>query len=338
MRSAHDCSDGGLAVTLAECCFDTGGIGAEVSLDGVRGRRRRGVESWRRRCSANRRRASSSRSRPSSVTGVLRHAAAADVPARVIGQTGGSRLRIAVGGAIVDRSIGGRGRTRVVNGDRSVFRAARWPEHHVRQVQGRVRRLRHLRSSRSGQHDLPRPVRAAASRPGERRHRRVRRRSRCASRAAMGYVADVFDGETLAQLPGPLAIGHVRYSTAGESQLANAQPILIDCAHGQIAICHNGNLVNARRAARRAGAAGLDLPVEQRHRGHPAPLRALEGAHRSRTRSSSRCRRCRARSRSCMLTQGPADRRPRSARLPAARARPPRRRAASSARRPARWI
>ncbi|HXI29900.1 MAG TPA: amidophosphoribosyltransferase [Vicinamibacterales bacterium] len=62
----------------------------------------------------------------------------------------------------------------------------------------------------------------------------------------MGYVADVFDGETLAQLRGRLAVGHVRYSTAGESKLANAQPILIDCAHGQIAIGHNGNLVNAR--------------------------------------------------------------------------------------------
>jgi amidophosphoribosyltransferase len=63
---------------------------------------------------------------------------------------------------------------------------------------------------------------------------------------AMGYVADTFDNEALAGLPGPLAIGHVRYSTAGESKLSNAQPILIDCAHGQIAICHNGNLVNAR--------------------------------------------------------------------------------------------
>jgi amidophosphoribosyltransferase len=63
---------------------------------------------------------------------------------------------------------------------------------------------------------------------------------------AMGYVADTFDGPTLLGLPGPLAIGHVRYSTAGESKLLNAQPILIDCAHGQIAICHNGNLVNAR--------------------------------------------------------------------------------------------
>jgi amidophosphoribosyltransferase len=63
---------------------------------------------------------------------------------------------------------------------------------------------------------------------------------------AMGYVADTFDGPSLAQLPGSVAIGHVRYSTAGESKLANAQPILIDCAHGQIALCHNGNLVNAR--------------------------------------------------------------------------------------------
>src|SRR5436309_4080137 len=63
---------------------------------------------------------------------------------------------------------------------------------------------------------------------------------------AMGYVADTFDSETLSHLTGPTAIGHVRYSTAGESKLSNAQPILIDCAHGQIALCHNGNLVNAR--------------------------------------------------------------------------------------------
>jgi amidophosphoribosyltransferase len=62
----------------------------------------------------------------------------------------------------------------------------------------------------------------------------------------MGYVADIFDGETLAKLGGPISIGHVRYSTAGESKLLNAQPILIDCAHGQIALCHNGNIVNAR--------------------------------------------------------------------------------------------
>jgi amidophosphoribosyltransferase len=63
---------------------------------------------------------------------------------------------------------------------------------------------------------------------------------------AMGYVADAFDTDTLAELQGSLAIGHVRYSTAGSSKLGNAQPFLIDCAHGQIAIGHNGNLVNAQ--------------------------------------------------------------------------------------------
>ena len=52
----------------------------------------------------------------------------------------------------------------------------------------------------------------------------------------MGYVADIFDGQTLASLPGSLAIGHVRYSTAGESKLLNAQPILIDCTHGQVGV------------------------------------------------------------------------------------------------------
>jgi amidophosphoribosyltransferase len=62
----------------------------------------------------------------------------------------------------------------------------------------------------------------------------------------MGQVADAFNSPTLAQLPGAHAIGHVRYSTAGESKLVNAQPFLSDCVHGQIAICHNGNLVNAR--------------------------------------------------------------------------------------------
>ena len=69
--------------------------------------------------------------------------------------------------------------------------------------------------------------------------------TRLLSSRAMGYVADAFDEAELGRLAGTLAIGHVRYSTAGESKLANAQPIRIDCVHGPIAICHNGNLVNA---------------------------------------------------------------------------------------------
>src|SRR4029450_13213445 len=62
---------------------------------------------------------------------------------------------------------------------------------------------------------------------------------------AMGYVNEVFNSEALSKLPGSLAIGHVRYSTAGESLVANAHPILVDSVHGQLAVCHNGNLVNA---------------------------------------------------------------------------------------------
>src|SRR5690606_27519613 len=63
---------------------------------------------------------------------------------------------------------------------------------------------------------------------------------------SMGQVADAFTPSVLAGLPGHLAIGHTRYSTAGESRLQNAQPMLIECADGQIAVAHNGNIVNAR--------------------------------------------------------------------------------------------
>jgi amidophosphoribosyltransferase len=62
----------------------------------------------------------------------------------------------------------------------------------------------------------------------------------------MGYVADVFDEARLSRLPGRTAIGHVRYSTAGASHLANAQPIVFATRWGPLALGHNGNLVNAR--------------------------------------------------------------------------------------------
>ena len=101
---------------------------------------------------------------------------------------------------------------------------------------------------------------------------------------AMGHVADAFNEQTLATLPGHIAIGHTRYSTAGESKLENAQPFLIDCAHGQIAIAHNGNLVNARELRDELVQRRLDLPDQQRHRSRPAPLRAVAGARPSKRR------------------------------------------------------
>src|SRR5476651_671895 len=61
----------------------------------------------------------------------------------------------------------------------------------------------------------------------------------------MGLVSQVFKGPDLERLQGTRAIGHVRYSTTGSSNITNAQPLMVDCARGQIAIGHNGNLVNA---------------------------------------------------------------------------------------------
>jgi amidophosphoribosyltransferase len=60
----------------------------------------------------------------------------------------------------------------------------------------------------------------------------------------MGLVSEIFTNEVLAKLPGPMAIGHTRYSTTGDSALLNAQPIRVDSTKGLIAIAHNGNLVN----------------------------------------------------------------------------------------------
>jgi amidophosphoribosyltransferase len=62
---------------------------------------------------------------------------------------------------------------------------------------------------------------------------------------SMGEVADVFTPEQLANLPGTMAIGHTRYSTAGDTNLHNAQPFAVSCNKGRIAVAHNGNLTNA---------------------------------------------------------------------------------------------
>lgn len=62
---------------------------------------------------------------------------------------------------------------------------------------------------------------------------------------SMGLVSDIFTQDVLQSLPGQSAIGHVRYSTAGGSDLKNCQPFRVRYAHGSLAVAHNGNLVNA---------------------------------------------------------------------------------------------
>ncbi|MEW6602864.1 MAG: amidophosphoribosyltransferase, partial [Nitrospirota bacterium] len=62
---------------------------------------------------------------------------------------------------------------------------------------------------------------------------------------SMGLVADIFSEKRLKRLPGHIAIGHNRYSTAGSSSLKNVQPLMVNFSLGSLAIAHNGNLVNA---------------------------------------------------------------------------------------------
>ncbi len=73
---------------------------------------------------------------------------------------------------------------------------------------------------------------------------------------ALGLVQDAFSEQTLTNLPGDRAIGHVRYSTAGGAGLKNAQPLAVDYAQGSIAVAHNGNFTNFDEAKARLEAQG----------------------------------------------------------------------------------
>src|ERR1700736_716241 len=111
---------------------------------------------------------------------------------------------------------------------------------------------------------------------------------------SMGHVADIFTPPVLETLPGELAIGHTRYSTAGDTALLNAQPFTVNCNKGRIAVAHNGNITNAaelRRELERDGSIFqansdteviLHLVARSREKTLPAALREallqLEGA------------------------------------------------------------
>jgi amidophosphoribosyltransferase len=73
---------------------------------------------------------------------------------------------------------------------------------------------------------------------------------------SMGLVADIFTEKKLSKIRGTLAIGHTRYSTAGDSALLNAQPIMVQSNKGMIALAHNGNLTNAAEIRARMEAQG----------------------------------------------------------------------------------
>ncbi|MCG8404570.1 MAG: amidophosphoribosyltransferase [Phycisphaerales bacterium] len=74
--------------------------------------------------------------------------------------------------------------------------------------------------------------------------------------ADLGLVTQVFDETSLSKIRGTAAIGHVRYSTTGSCHQINSQPLLVNCAHGQVAVAHNGNLTNAAQLRARHEAQG----------------------------------------------------------------------------------
>ena len=83
--------------------------------------------------------------------------------------------------------------------------------------------------------------------------------------SAMGLAAQVFRERDFYPLAGEFAIGHTRYSTTGTSQLRNAQPLLVDGHHGQLALAHNGGVTNSRQ--NEAPAPGpVELPLHVYHR------------------------------------------------------------------------
>lgn len=77
----------------------------------------------------------------------------------------------------------------------------------------------------------------------------------------MGLVGDVFTRESLAALRGTAAIGHVRYSTTGASNAANAQPLVVESSRTMLAVAHNGNLVNSGALRRDLEQQGRFFPI-----------------------------------------------------------------------------
>ena len=251
LRSAHDCSEGGLAVALAEAA-----IGGPV----CRRRPRRHGSTWMptppasgpRGCCTARTAAGRSCPPPPSRLAALdrlarEHRVPRFAPAGRVGTASGS-LELRVGGSVFAldcrRPCAGSTSKRFLGGCSIRTWIARRESKHVRHH----RRLRH--SGRGPAH-LPRPLRPAAPGAGERRASwRSTGEGNARSHRGMGLVSENFDDAILARLPGDVAVGHTRYSTTGSTVLANAQPCSVNTRCGPLAIAHNGNLINAAELKR----------------------------------------------------------------------------------------
>ena len=239
-ESAHDLSDGGLAVALAECCFGPAGIGAQIDLDSDL---RPEILAFHEGPS----RILISTAHPKQVAAIAeRHG----VEAPVVGATIETGMEIRQRGntlgswdiaALTGRSRGGtRSACSITRRSINSTTNAAWSPSTATPKHPSWPTSASTPCSIAGR-------RAPASAP------RTATRSTPTSPWATWPISS--PATVLAELPGNLAIGHTRYSTAGDTVLLNAQPFSVVCNKGKVAIAHNGNITNASELRARPGAA-----------------------------------------------------------------------------------
>ena len=246
--SAHDCSDGGLAVALAECCI------VEPRADARRHRRSRVVAGISDARGALRRSTGTGHrldrfagtrleNRQRNTAFRLRHGTVASSRLAVADSARGRAIVAPVERLAQPITMRFPGSWHASAAAASTCRERSfrpWPAEHVRHFRcsGSSRAAsRTWGSTRCSIADRNPPASSPSMRPGPPAPR------------AMGLVSDGFAQE-VAELHGTLAIGHTRYSTAGSSTIDNAQPVLARFRGGHIALAHNGNLTNATELRR----------------------------------------------------------------------------------------
>ncbi len=250
LSSAHDPADGGLAVALLESAL-AGDIGASVDLDPA-------LEAHRLLFSESPSRAVVSCS-PVDSDRLIEGARARGIEAVVIGTTGGDRDRVRFGEAL---SRGGsvRSRRRV----RSSYVG------YDALMGGEARDACGVVGIYAPGEDVSRltyyALYALQHRGQESAGIAISDGEALVVYKDLGLVSQVFDETVLKSLRGSLAIGHVRYSTTGSSSWENAQPTYKTGPSGEIALAHNGNLVNSVDLKRMLDEAGGDPSPRSQHR------------------------------------------------------------------------
>ena len=233
-ESAHDLSDGGLAVALAECCFGPAGIGAQIDLDSDL---RPEVLAFHEGPS----RILISTAHPKQVAAIAeKHGIDAPVVGATIETGMEIRQQREYAGFLGHRGATGRSRggTRSECSISSTTNVA-WSPFTATPKRPSWPTSASTPCSIAGR-------RAPASAP------RTATKSTPTSPWAMWPISS--PAAVLKELPGDLAIGHTRYSTAGDTVLLNAQPFSVVCNKGKVAIAHNGNITNATELRARSGA------------------------------------------------------------------------------------